>query len=55
MVECAAAVPGCAWPVDAGRCTPKGDSGSATDPFRRVPSCAAERVQAGAGVVDSTI
>src|SRR4029453_8389869 len=35
MVDFAAAVPGCAWPVDAGACTPKGDRGSATSPFRR--------------------
>jgi hypothetical protein len=56
MVDSAAAVPGCAWPVDAGRCTAGGDSGSATDPFRRVPSSAAGRVQTGAaGVVGSTI
>ena len=37
MIDFVAAVPGCAWPVDAGRCTPKGDRGSATSPFRRVP------------------
>src|SRR4051794_12339425 len=55
MVGCAAAVPGCACPVDAGRCTPEGDSGSATDPSRRVPACAAGRAQTGAGVVESTI
>jgi hypothetical protein len=55
MVDSAAAVPGCACPVDAGRCTPEGDSGRATDPFRRVPSCAAGRVQTGTGVVESTI
>jgi len=55
MVDSAAAVPGCAWPVDAGACTPKGDRGSATSPFRRVRPCAAGRVQTGAGVVESTI
>src|SRR3954453_5298716 len=37
MVDFAVAVPGCAWPVDAGRCTPERDSGSATDLARRVP------------------
>src|SRR3954454_22116780 len=55
MVDSAAAVPGCAWTVDAGRCTPKGHSGRATGLFWRVPSCAAGRVQPGAGVVESTI
>jgi hypothetical protein len=55
MVDSAAAVPGCAWPVDAGACTPKGDRGSATSPFRRVRPCAAGRVQTGAGVAGSTI
>jgi hypothetical protein len=55
MGDSAAAVPGCACTVDAGRCTPQGDSGRATDPFRRVLPCAAGRVQAGAGVVESTI
>src|SRR5215217_3855797 len=55
MVDSAAAVPGCAWPVDAGRCTPKGNSGRATGPFWRVPSCTAGRVQTGAGVVESAI
>src|SRR3954471_14206524 len=55
MVASAAAVPGCAWPVDAGRWTPEGDRGSATSPSRRLPSCAAGRVQTGAGVVEATI
>src|SRR3954471_13176624 len=55
MVDPAAAVPGCAWPVDAGACTPEGDSGSATDPSRRVRPCAAGRVQTGTGGVESTI
>src|SRR6185436_12840595 len=55
MVEFVAALPGCAWPVDAGACTPEGDSGSATDPSRRVRPCAAGRVQTGTGVADSTI
>jgi hypothetical protein len=55
MVDSAAAVPGCACTVDAGRCTLEGDNGRATDPFQRVPACAAGRVQTGAGVVESTI
>src|SRR5689334_12869462 len=55
MVDSAARVPGCAWPVDAGACTPKGDRGSATSPFRRVRPCASGRVQTGAGVVESAI
>jgi NADPH-dependent curcumin reductase CurA len=37
MVDCAAAVPGCACPVDAGRCAQEGDSGRVTDRFLRVP------------------
>jgi hypothetical protein len=55
VVEFVAAVPGCPWPVDAGACTPEGDSGSATDPSRRVRPWAAGRVQTGTGVADSTI
>jgi hypothetical protein len=55
MIDFAAAVPGCACLVDAGACTPKGDRGSATSPFRRVRPCAAGRVQTGAGVVESVI
>ena len=55
MIDPAAAVPGCASPVDAGRYTPKGDRGSATSPFRRVRLCAAGRVQTGAGVVGPAI
>ena len=49
MIDFAAAVPGCAWPVDAGRCTPKGDRGSATSPFRRVPSLRRGTRAAGRG------
>src|SRR4051812_49606846 len=54
MVHGAAAAPGCAWSVDAGACTPKGDRGSSTSPFRRVRPCAAGRVQTGAGVANAT-
>jgi hypothetical protein len=51
MADCAAAVHGCACPVDAGRRDQKGDSGSATDPFRAWRSGAAGHVQTGAVVV----
>jgi hypothetical protein len=55
MVDSAAGVPGCAWRVDAGRCPPKGNSGSATGPFGGCRSGAAGRVQTGATVVESAI
>jgi hypothetical protein len=55
MIDSAAAALGCAWPVDAGRRGQKGDSGSATDPFRAWRSGAAGRVQTGAVVVESII
>jgi hypothetical protein len=55
MADSAAAVPGCACTVDAGRRGRKGDSGSATDPFRTWRSGAAGRVQTGAGVAESAI
>src|SRR6185436_1137142 len=48
MVDPAAAVPGCAGPMDAGRCTPKGDRGSATSPSggcRPAPRGACRRVR----------
>jgi hypothetical protein len=41
--------------VDAGRRGQKGDSGSATDPFRAWRSGAAGRLQKGAAVVESII
>ena len=55
MVDSMARVP--AWPrtVDAGRCTREGHSGGATGPFSGCRSGAAERAQAGARVVESTI
>jgi hypothetical protein len=41
--------------VDAGRRGPKGNSACGTGPFGTWRSGAAERVQAGAGVVESAI
>src|SRR3954447_5618417 len=55
MVDSAATLPGCACTVDAGRCPPKVDSGSATDALGGGRARAAGRVQTGAGVVESTI
>jgi hypothetical protein len=55
MVDSAAAVPAWARAVDAGRRGPKGDSAGGTGPFGPWRSGAAERVQAGAGVVESAI
>ena len=43
------------WIVDAGRCTPKGNSGSATDPFGRCRSGAARQLRGAVGVVESVI
>src|SRR4051794_23293390 len=37
------------WIADAGRCRPKGDSGSATDPFRAVPIRRRETAPRGRG------
>jgi hypothetical protein len=48
-------VPACARAVDAGRRGPKGHSARGTGPFGPWRSGAAERVQAGAGVVESVI
>jgi hypothetical protein len=55
MIDSAAAVPACARAVDAGRRGPKGHSARGTGPFGPWRSGAAERVQAGAGVVESVI
>src|SRR3954466_442217 len=55
MVDAAAAVLGCAWPVVTGRCTPKGEVAAPQTPSGGGRSCPAGRVQAGAGVVASTI
>ena len=55
MVESAATAAACARAVDAGRRGPKGHSVSDTGPFGPWRSGAADRVQAGAGVVESAI
>jgi hypothetical protein len=55
MIDSAARVPACARAVDAGRRTPKGCCASGTAPFGGWRSGAAERVQAGAWVVESVI
>jgi hypothetical protein len=55
MIESAAAVLACTRTVDAGRRGPKGHSAGGTGPFGPWRSGAAERVQAGAGVVASVI
>jgi hypothetical protein len=54
MVESAAAVPGCAWPVDAGRRDQTGTVARPRTPSRRGDP-APGRVQTGAGVVDSLV
>src|SRR3954468_22450061 len=55
MVDSASAVPACARAVDAGRRTAKGIRAGCPDPFAGWRSGAAERVQAGAGGVESAI
>jgi hypothetical protein len=55
MVDSMARAAGWAWLADAGRHGPKGDSGSATDPFGTWRSGAARRVQTVVGVVESAI
>ena len=55
MIDSAAAVPGCARAVDAGRRTAKWHTAGGTGHFGGWRSGAAERVQAGAGVVESVI
>ena len=58
MIDSAAAVPACAravmWPTHPRRGR-KGNSACGTGPFGTWRSGAAERVQAGAGVVESVI
>jgi hypothetical protein len=55
MVGSAAAVLACARAVDAGRRTAKGSRAGCPAPFGGWRSGAAERVQAGAGGVESAI
>src|SRR3954466_9123972 len=55
MVDAAAAVLGCAWPVVTGRCTPKGEVAAPQTPSGGGRSCPAARAQAGTGVVASTL
>jgi hypothetical protein len=55
MIGSAAAVPACARAADAGRRGPEGHSAGGTGAFGPWRSGAAERVQAGAGVVESVI
>ena len=43
------------WIVDAGRCRPKGNSGSATGPFGRCRSSAGRQLRGVVGVVESVI
>src|SRR3954452_25534784 len=50
-----AAMAGCAWPVDAGRCATKGHSAISTGSFARVPSGAAGRVQTAVGAAEPLI
>jgi hypothetical protein len=55
MIESAVAVIGWIRTVDAGRCTPKRHSGSATGRFGGCRTGAAGRFQPVAGVVESII
>jgi hypothetical protein len=55
MIESMARAVPRSWIVDAGRCTPKGNSALGTGPFGRVPSGAARQLRGAVGVVDSVI
>src|SRR3954453_18169393 len=55
MVDCAAVVPVCAWPVDGRGVNAGGGQWQSHGPSRWVRPCAAGRVQTGAMVVESTI
>jgi hypothetical protein len=55
MIDPAAAGPGCARAADAGRRTANRHSAGGTGRFCGWRSGAAERVQAGAGIVESVI
>jgi len=55
MIDSVAGATGCVSIADAGRRGPKGDSGTATDPFGPWPTGAARHPQTVVGVVESII